>query len=156
SKKVSRLRAADAPSTSAIQIRSGALKRLKLRETVGKGPLTVSPDTLLLGVDGGGTRCRARLCSTAGIPIREGATGPANLRPGLEQTLSAVLEAGDECLDRAGLPPRDLGRVVACVALAGASEPTHLVAAQGYQHPFRKAVVTTDAHAACVGAHQGH
>jgi len=116
----------------------------------------VSPDTLLLGVDGGGTRCRARLCSTAGISIGEGAAGPANLRLGLEQGFDAVLEATHECLDRAGLPPRDLGRVVACLALAGASEPSYLGAALGYPHPFRKAVVTTDAHAACVGAHQGH
>jgi glucosamine kinase len=115
----------------------------------------VSPDTLLLGVDGGGTRCRARLCSTAGIPIGEGAAGPANLRLGLEQSFDAVLEATQECLDRAGLPPRDLGRVVACLALAGASEPNHFDAAQRYQHPFRKVLITTDAQAACVGAHEG-
>ena len=37
--------------------------------------------------------------------------------------------------------------------MAGASEPSHLAAAQSYPHPFRKAIVTTDAHAACLGAH---
>lgn len=51
------------------------------------------------------------------------------------------------------MPQPTLGRIVACLALAGASEPGHLAAAQNYRHPFRKAVITTDAHAACVGAH---
>ncbi len=51
------------------------------------------------------------------------------------------------------MSPQNLARVVACLALAGASEPGHLAAAQQHRHPFRKAVITTDAHAACIGAH---
>jgi glucosamine kinase len=58
-------------------------------------------------------------------------------------------------LDQCGLAREDLGRIVACLALAGASEPDHLAAMQACRHPFAKAVVTTDAHAACVGAHAG-
>ena len=30
-----------------------------------------------------------------------------------------------------------------------------LAAARGYRHPFRNATITTDARAACVGAHRG-
>ena len=44
---------------------------------------------LLLGVDGGGTRCRARLATPAGDVLGEGAGGPANIRFGLEESFAA-------------------------------------------------------------------
>jgi glucosamine kinase len=113
----------------------------------------VEQAVLLLGIDGGGTQCRARLSTYAGNTLGEAATGPANLRIGVGVSLSAVVDAARLCLDRAGLPEQNMARIVACLALAGASEPGHLAAAQSHRHPFRKAVVTTDAHAACVGAH---
>ena len=81
------------------------------------------------------------------------ATGPANLRLGLGRSFSAVSEAATQCLDQAGLGRRNLARVVACLALAGASEPAHLAAACAHKHPFCKTLITTDAHAACIGAH---
>src|SRR5262249_58893835 len=109
-------------------------------------------DTLLLGVDGGGTRCRARLVAASGERLGEAAAGPANIRFGLEQGFAAVRQAALQCLDEVGLAHADLGRIVACLALAGASEPLHLAAAQDYRHPFRKAIITTDAPAACLRA----
>ena len=108
---------------------------------------------LLLGIDGGGTRCRARLSNYAGEPLGEAVTGPANLRLGVGVSFSSVVEAARQCLDDAGLPEQNIGRIVACLALAGASEPAYLAAARSHRHPFRKVIVTTDAHAACVGAH---
>lgn len=108
---------------------------------------------LLLGVDGGGTSCRARLCAFTGRQLGEAVTGPANLRLGLEASFSAILEAAMLCLGQAGLPASRLGNIVACLALAGASEPSYLAAARSHPHPFRKAIITTDAHAACLGAH---
>jgi glucosamine kinase len=113
----------------------------------------VYPDLLLLGVDGGGTRCRARLSTFSGHILGESETGPANLRLGLDRSFSAVMEAATQCLDRAQLAPQNQSRIVACLALAGASEPSHLKAAEAKRHPFRTALITTDAHAACVGAH---
>ena len=110
-------------------------------------------NVLLLGVDGGGTSCRARLCTFAGEILGEGITGPANLRLGLGRSLAAVNEVAIQCLGQAGLAPGQLARTVACLALAGASEPTQLAAARAHKHPFGKALFTTDAHAACIGAH---
>jgi glucosamine kinase len=112
-------------------------------------------ETLLLGVDGGGTRCRARLCNWAGEAIGEGFAGPANIRFGLEESFAAVFEAARQCLTTAGLRPQDRARIIACLALAGASEPDNLIAAQRHPHPFRRVSITTDVHAACVGAHGG-
>jgi glucosamine kinase len=111
--------------------------------------------TLLLGVDGGGTQCRARLCALSGAKLGEATAGPANIRFGLGQGLTSVLEATRQCLAQAGLSSDDLRRITACLALAGASEPTDLASAQGQAHPFARTTVTTDAHAACVGAHGG-
>jgi glucosamine kinase len=113
----------------------------------------VDKNLLLLGVDGGGTRCRARLTTFAGQILGEAVAGPANLRLGLDVSFSSVFEAVEECLERCDLPRTALGRMVACLALAGASEPRHLATAQKKQHPFQKTIVTTDAHAACIGAH---
>jgi len=112
-------------------------------------------NALLLGVDGGGTQCRARLTSASGAKLGEGTGGPANIRFGLEQSFAAILDATRQCLRQAGLGNRDFSRIVACLALAGASEPTDLAAAQSYHHPFAQLLVTADAHAACVGAHRG-
>lgn len=110
-------------------------------------------DLLLLGVDGGGSSCRARLCTISGATLGEGNGGPANIRLGVQQSFVSVLQATTQCMRAAGLPPRELERVVACLALAGASEPSHLEAARRHDHPFRAAVFVTDAQAACIGAH---
>lgn len=112
-------------------------------------------ETLLLGVDGGGTRCRARLCAASGEVLAEALAGPANIRFGLEESMAAVREAAQRCLEQAGFSGGDIRQITACLALAGASEPTHLAAAQEWKHPFARTIVTTDAHAACIGAHRG-
>ncbi len=110
-------------------------------------------DPLLLAIDGGGTRCSARLATISGNLLGEAVAGPANLRRGVDRSFAVVVEVASVCLRQAALPATDVGRIVACLALAGASEPTFLAAAKAHRHPFRKAIFTTDAHAACVGAH---
>lgn len=113
-----------------------------------------SNDILLLGVDGGGTRCRARLCRPDGSILGEGLAGSANIRFGLAASFAAVHLATDICLRQAGLDKRAV-KIVACLALAGASEPRLLAEARAWPSAFLHTVVTTDAQAACVGAHLG-
>ena len=109
---------------------------------------------VLFGVDGGGTRCRARLTEMDGTILAESVGGPANLRLGLDSSIRVVSECAKQCLRQARLADRER-KVVACLALAGASEPEKLAAAKQARYPFRSAVITTDARAACIGAHQG-
>jgi glucosamine kinase len=109
----------------------------------------------LLGIDGGGTNCRARLTDPAGTILGEGVAGPANIRLGLQASLAAVLEAAHQCLVEPGLGKAAFARTTACLALAGATEPRELEAAQRHRLPLQHWIVTTDAHAACVGAHRG-
>jgi len=120
----------------------------------------VADSEFLLGIDGGGTQCRARLAvreygEQPEAVLGEGIAGPANIRLGLLESFAAVLEAAGQCLTQAGLSPDILGRTTACLALAGATEPTALAAARRRPLPFRRTIITTDAHAACVGAHGG-
>ena len=109
---------------------------------------------LLLGVDGGGTRCRARLTDRAGTVLGEGNAGPANVRFGLTAAFTQILRATDQCLEQAGAS-RTRQPIVACLALAGIGDLTAAGEAKSHPHPFAGMVCTSDAHAACVGAHAG-
>ena len=111
---------------------------------------------LFLGVDGGATQCRARLADRSGRLLREGMSGPANIRLGLDAALASVLDAARQCLAEARLSEHAMGRITACLALAGATEPTELAAARSRGLPFSHTVIVSDAHAACVGAHRGN
>lgn len=68
-----------------------------------------------LGVDGGGTGCRARLSDGSGSILGQGVAGPANIMSDAAAAMTAILEAVSEALqDR---PP---GQVAACLGIAGA------------------------------------
>ena len=114
----------------------------------------VRADVLLLGVDGGGTACRARLTDCEGAILGEGVAGPANIRFGLHESFSAVLVAAGQCLEQAGLSFSDR-RIVACLALAGVSDPIDVAAVRSYAYPFFEVIITSDARSACLGAHAG-
>jgi glucosamine kinase len=94
------------------------------------------------------------LTDVEGNILGSGEAGPANARLGIEQAFSAVHEATDRSLQKAGLRGAEQ-RIVACLALAGAGEPTTLEKVREYPHPFRLVLVTNDARAACIGAHAG-
>jgi len=117
--------------------------------------MIIEKNELFLGVDGGGTRCRTRLCDASGVKLAEAQAGPANIRFGLKEAFSSVLEATLNCLEQAQLSSQDLPRITACLALAGATEPAELAAAGLHDQSFGKAILTSDAHAACIGAHDG-
>jgi glucosamine kinase len=108
-----------------------------------------------LAVDGGGTRCRARLCDAAGHRLAESESGPANIRLGLDRAFASVQRATLACLQQVNLAPPDLPQITACLALAGATEPEELAAAERQPLEFGRTIITADAHAACVGAHKG-
>ena len=110
---------------------------------------------LFLAVDGGGTSCRARLCDASGGRLGEAQAGPANIRFGLKEAFASVFDATFRCLAQAQLTPNDFPRITACLALAGATEPAEMAAAKLQRQGFGRAILTADAHAACVGAHDG-
>jgi glucosamine kinase len=110
---------------------------------------------LFLGVDGGGTRCRARLADRSRHILGEGAAGPANIRLGLDTAFASVIDAARQCFAEAGIGEQALARISACLALAGATEPRELASARSRRLPFRHTLIISDAQAACIGAHGG-
>ena len=115
----------------------------------------MAKNELFLGVDGGGTGCRARLSDASGVKLAEAQAGAANIRFGVREAFASVLEATLSCLEQADLSSQDLARTTACLALAGATEPAELAAARLHAPSFERVILTSDAHAACVGAHDG-
>ena len=74
---------------------------------------------LFLGVDGGGTGCRARLEDSSGVVLGLGQSGPATARLGLSETWDSVREAFAMAIAEARLEPPDLSRIRAAVGIAG-------------------------------------
>jgi glucosamine kinase len=112
-------------------------------------------EQLLVGIDGGGTKCRARISDLDGNILGEGQGGPANTRLGLDVAFGSIIAAVDIALASAGL---DLGRkknIHAGLGLAGLSLKREQDIVASYDHPFASMRVESDAHIACLGAHNG-
>ncbi|SIS64151.1 BadF/BadG/BcrA/BcrD ATPase family protein [Phaeovulum vinaykumarii] len=100
---------------------------------------------LALGVDGGGSGCRAVLADAAGRVLAEASAGPANIATDPVGARSAVAAAVRGVLG--GRPPED---VVAVFGLAGANIPS-AVRAFG-ELPFARSRIVWDALTAARGA----
>lgn len=106
-----------------------------------------------LGIDGGGSKCKAVLSDITGKVLSEATSGPANPVRSVTETTSSIVEAAVTALQRAGLKPNLLSRCVAGIGLAGVNLPQFQTAMQQWQHPFAACHITTDLHIACIGAH---
>ena len=76
--------------------------------------------TLYLGVDGGGTGCRAAVADGSGRVLGQGAGGPANIWTDPDGALASILAAARQALEAAA-PRADPADVVAGLGLAGAN-----------------------------------
>jgi glucosamine kinase len=108
-----------------------------------------------IGVDGGGTGCRARIEDAAGHMLGTGIGGPAALRLGIERALGEVHIACRGALAEAGLRESALSSVHAAIGLAGVGRQGALDELKRQRHPFRSIVYAHDATIACIGAHGG-
>jgi len=115
----------------------------------------VQHSTLFVGVDGGGTGCRARIESANGELLGTGIAGPAALRLGIDRALGEVEKACRAALEEAGLPPDALKSAHTAMGLAGVGRKGALEELQQRPHPFRSIVYVNDANIACIGAHAG-
>src|SRR5689334_15426889 len=93
-------------------------------------------DTTYLGVDGGGTRCRARIEDEAGRLLGEAVSGPATTRIGVEKAWRSIMEATEAAADKAGLAPADFSKMHAAIGLAGLGRRGAEAALNKIAHPF--------------------
>ena len=109
-----------------------------------------------IGVDGGGTRCRARIEDAEGRLLGQGAAGPAATRIGADRSMQAARTASMAAAIDAGLLPTALADTIAGVGLAGIDRKGAREALLSFSHPFLSVVHASDANVACLGAHSGH
>lgn len=119
---------------------------------MGKMP-NLDSEQLFIGIDGGGTKCRARLFSADDKVLGTGVGGPANPLHGQSQAKASILHAVEMALTDAGLPNSTAGSLIAGVGLAGVNLPSLFDVMNAWHHPFQKMYLTTDLHIACLGAH---
>jgi glucosamine kinase len=111
--------------------------------------------TLYVGVDGGGTHCRARIRDASGRLIGEGQDGPANVRLGSATAMASIVQAAKAAAAVGGLPEAALGRAAVFMGLAGAIDDARCQALLAEPHPFSQVQLDTDAYIAWAGAHGG-
>lgn len=101
-----------------------------------------------LGIDGGGTGCRAALADARGRIIGRGEAGPANINTDVEGAARHILAATAEALQGSTIRPADL---VAALGLAGGGM-SEAVARLAPLLPFARAEIVNDAVTAARGA----
>ncbi|MGI9400616.1 MAG: BadF/BadG/BcrA/BcrD ATPase family protein [Rhizobiaceae bacterium] len=108
-------------------------------------------ESLFLGVDGGGTGCRASLRSADGKELASARSGPANIVTDFQGSLDNILSATREVISKAGLPDEAVSDVSAFLGLAGSNIGD---AGERIREklPFRQCRIETDAVAALQGA----
>ena len=102
---------------------------------------------LFLGIDGGGTGCRAAVADAAGVVLGRAESGPANIASDLAGAAANILKAAGAAIAAAGG-----GEVVAAgLGLAGANAAGAVDQLRGVL-PFRRVAVATDGITAVKGA----
>ncbi len=102
---------------------------------------------LYLGIDGGGSGCRAAACDAAGRILGEGRSGPANIASDPDGARANILAAASQALP-AGV---DSAKIVAVMGLAGANLPQSVARLAAGLH-FARLKIETDAVIAAKGA----
>jgi glucosamine kinase len=113
------------------------------------------PEPLYIGIDGGGTNCRARLANSSGTPLGEGKGGPANARLDPKLVINSILTAARGAAESAGLSEADLQRAHAGFGLAGGAQKAECARLLAEPNPFASVVIETDAYASWLGAFGG-
>jgi glucosamine kinase len=106
---------------------------------------------LVLGIDGGGTSCRAALAGLDGEIIGRAKSGPANIRTDLTGARANIVEAARLAFLDAGRDPALIPETPALLGLAGSNVGTYRQQLEAIL-PFRRSVVESDALIALEGA----
>ena len=110
---------------------------------------------LYLGIDGGGSKCRAILYSDDKGIVAEAISGPANALRGVEKAQQHIVEATDLALSQLQLAPEYKSELIAGIGLAGLNLQACMTQMKQWLSPFKHTYYTTDLHIACLGAHGG-
>jgi glucosamine kinase len=108
-------------------------------------------EPLLIGVDGGGTSCRASLLVPARMARHDVVLGPANVSTDFDSALATIRAALTALADRAGLTLAGIAQARAHLGLAGVMNDG-IAARVADALPFHRPSVTDDRPTTIVGA----
>ncbi|MDO6488948.1 BadF/BadG/BcrA/BcrD ATPase family protein [Colwellia sp. 6_MG-2023] len=108
---------------------------------------------LFLGIDGGGSKCKAIVMNENNEILGTGISGPGNPLHGIGQATDSITESALLALKDAGLTHINLSEIYAGVGLAGVNLPIQFKKMQEWQSPFKGLFLAHDLLIACLGAH---
>ena len=108
-----------------------------------------------LGVDGGATRCRARLRDADGKTLAEASGAAANIHVDFAAAIAVLRAVIAEVMDKAGLTSADRARIAIGFGLAGNDDPSDAAPVVEAFPGWRLVRAANDAVTACIGAHAG-
>ncbi|RYU65051.1 N-acetylglucosamine kinase [Aliivibrio finisterrensis] len=110
---------------------------------------------LYVGIDGGGTSCRARIRNAQGELLGEAKSGSANILLGINVAMDSIITAITQAAAQSKLSESDFSAMHVGLALAGAEQKSAWHNFMQLPHPFASLTLNTDAYGACLGAHKG-
>lgn len=105
----------------------------------------------VIGIDGGGTGCRAALATADGRILGRGRSGAANIRTDLSGAGASIAEAARMAIAEAGHDPGLVSQIPALLGLAGSNVGTYRRQIESLL-PFGRHIVVSDALVALEGA----
>lgn len=112
--------------------------------------------SLFIGVDGGATKCIVRVENEKGELLGREVSGPANIRLSVTQAFESIQQGLSRILQSIGIESKDPSyQLHAGIGVAGCELQSAYQSFLGMLHGFETVKVTSDAHIACLGAHQG-
>lgn len=105
----------------------------------------------VLGIDGGGTSCKAAVATLDGVIVGRAKSGAANIRTDLTGARANIADAARQAFSAAGQDPELILRTPAVLGLAGANVGTYKQQLEAIL-PFSQSRVETDAEIALEGA----
>ena len=112
----------------------------------------VDENLYFLGIDGGGSRCRARIRNFNGTLLGEAVGGSSNIYLSFAGALANILATAEEAAAKAGLKTNDLHAGLGLAGIVTSKGADKIVAAN---LPFASVTADNDAYVACVGAFAG-
>ncbi len=111
---------------------------------------------IFIGVDGGATAAKIRVEDHTGQVLGQSVSGPANIRFSTEKAWKAIYDGLEEALKSSHIALKDPNyRFHIGLGLAGCEDSEAVHEFLACPHPFSNIQLVSDAHIACVGAHQG-
>ena len=105
-----------------------------------------------LGIDGGGSRCRARIRDQSGALLGEAVGGASNIYQNFDVALATIVATAAEAAGKAGIA---IASLHAGMGLAGIVTSVGVEKIEHAKLPFASVTADNDAYAACIGAFGG-